>query len=74
MDAVKDFVRTYTHEAESKIAFAWNGKHANEFIDSNMNFRQVVCNYFEDEKDGFSLSLIAALYKLRPFLRKKLGE
>jgi len=31
MSVVRDFVRTYTPEAETQIAFAWNGKHASEF-------------------------------------------
>lgn len=71
MVAVKDFVRTYIPEAEPKIAFAWNGKYANEFADSNMLFRRSVCDYFEDEKDSFPLPLIAALYKAETLFAKE---
>lgn len=63
MSVIRDFVRTYTLQAETQIAFAWNGKHASEFVDKNMLFRQEVCDYFQAEKDTFSLPLIAALYK-----------
>lgn len=63
MSVVRDFVRTYTPQAETQIGFAWNGKHAGEFVDTNMQFRQELCDCFEEEKDTFSLTLIAALYK-----------
>jgi hypothetical protein len=61
--AVRDFVRTYSPEAEPQIAFAWNGKHAEDFNDSNMQFRRDVCVFFQDDKGAFSLPLIAALFK-----------
>lgn len=71
MSFVRDFIRTYTPQAETQIAFAWNGKHANEFADSNMQFRQEVCSYFEDEKETFSLPLIAALFKAETLFAKE---
>jgi hypothetical protein len=71
MVTVKDFVRTYTPEAEPQIAFAWNGKHASEFVDSNTQFRRDVCIYFEEEKDAFALPLIAALYKAETHFAKE---
>ena len=71
MSVERDFVCTYTPQAETQIAFAWNGKHANEFVDSNMQFRRKVCNYFEDEKDRFSLPLIAALFKAETLFAKE---
>jgi hypothetical protein len=71
MLAVEDFVRTYTPKSEAQIAFAWNGKHANEFVDSNMQFRKDVCSYFEAEQDAFSLPLIAALFKAETLCAKE---
>jgi hypothetical protein len=71
MLAVKDFVRIYSPEAEPQIAFAWNGKHASEFIDANMQFRREVCSFFQDDKSAFSLPLIAALFKAESLFAKE---
>jgi len=71
MLAVRDFVRTYSPEAESQVAFAWNGKHADEFIDTNMQFRREVCDFFQDDKRAFSLPLIAALFKAETLFAKE---
>lgn len=71
MSGSRDFVREYTPQAENKIAFAWNGLHANELVDANMQFRQEVCDCFEDEKDTFSLPLIAALFKAETLFAKE---
>lgn len=71
MLAVEDFVRTYSPDAEPQIAFSWNGKHADEFVDVNLQFRRAVCTYFEDDKDAFSLALIAALFKAETLFAKE---
>lgn len=71
MPVVKEFVRTYTPQAEAKIAFAWNGKHASELVDSNMQFRQEVCAHFENENDVFSLALVSALFKAETLFAKE---
>jgi len=71
MSIVSDFVRTYTQEAEPRIAFAWNGKHAAELIDANAQFRREVCKYFEDDAKACSLPLIAALFKAETLLAKE---
>eukprot|EP01034_Spumella_vulgaris_P035477 gene35478-43742_t len=71
MSAVNDFVRTYAPQAEAQIAFSWNGKHASEFVDWNMQFRQEVCAYFEDENDVFPLPLVAALFKAETLFAKE---
>jgi len=68
---VREFVRTYTSEAESSVSFAWNGKHATEFVDANMLFRKEVCDYFEGGNEVFPLPLIAALYKAETLFAKE---
>jgi hypothetical protein len=43
MSSVTDFISQYTASSRSAIDFAWNGKHAADFRDSNQEFRwQVV--------------------------------
>jgi len=37
--SVSTFVEHYTPAERQRIAFAWNGKHATEFVDSNQDFR-----------------------------------
>lgn len=71
MLAVRDFVRNYSPEAEPRVAFAWNGKHAAEFIDSNLQFRTEVCAFFQDDKEVFSLALVAALFKAETLFAKE---
>jgi hypothetical protein len=36
------FIEHYTPSERERIAFAWNGKHAEEFIDTNQSFRWAV--------------------------------
>lgn len=45
MIAAKDYVASYTDSDSERVAFAWNGKHANEFIDTNYDFRKEVVSY-----------------------------
>jgi hypothetical protein len=43
MDEAQEFIWTYTSSSgESRIRFDWNGKHAEGFIDRNMEFRNVI--------------------------------
>ena len=37
-----EFINGYQAEDLARIAFAWNGKHANEFVDANQQFRWTV--------------------------------
>lgn len=39
---VLTFIERYTPADEHRIRFDWNGKHAEEFVDHNMEFRDVV--------------------------------
>ncbi len=38
-DDVRSFVRQYGSDDADRIRFAWNGKHATEFVDANQDFR-----------------------------------
>lgn len=67
----KDFARNYSPEDEQHIGFAWNGKHADGFVDSNMLFRTEVCSYFLENKEDLSLPLIAALFKAETLFAKE---
>jgi hypothetical protein len=42
---VHSFVREYRPDDADRIKFAWNGKHAAEFMDSNQDFRFRVVEY-----------------------------
>ena len=59
---IEEYVNNYSEDDELEIMFAWNGKHADEFDDENMEFRRSVLEYFEDNPKAFPLALVAALY------------
>ena len=43
MDEVSEFIRSYSSSSgELRIGFDWNGKHAEEFVDCNMEFRNSI--------------------------------
>ena len=42
---IAHFVRCYTKVEQMKMAFAWNGKYAEQFIDDNSDFRRQVMTY-----------------------------
>ncbi|WP_061937057.1 hypothetical protein [Collimonas pratensis] len=71
MGSIQEFVQTYSPQSEARIVFAWNGKHAAEFADENMVFRQSVCDYFEANKEAIPLPLIAALYNAETLFAKE---
>ena len=53
MDAVESFVSNYSEADRSRIAFAWNGEHAQEFVDANQEFRwQVVRACLQSPQDA----------------------
>ena len=49
-EKIKAFINGYTSADERFIRFAWNGKHAKEFVDENHDFRNAV-------HDAISLNL-----------------
>lgn len=61
-ESAEAFFENYDPSWEDKVSFAWNGKHAQEFVDSNLEFRRQVCELFKAHKSQASLPLIAALY------------
>jgi hypothetical protein len=42
MSDVVDFIANYDSSRESRISFNWNGKHDDDFIDSNAEFRALL--------------------------------
>ncbi len=71
MPTVQELVRSYSAADEGQIAFAWNGRHADELVDANMQFRRAVCTCFEEDKAAFPLPLIAALFKAETLFAKE---
>ena len=59
---IEEFVKNYSEDDELEIMFAWNGKHADDFKDENMEFRLAVLEYFKENRGVFPVTLIAALY------------
>ena len=50
------FIKNYSKESFNQINFEWNGKHANEFIDINMKFREKLSYYILTRYDGMDNS------------------
>jgi hypothetical protein len=62
MSAIAAFVASYTSADRSKIDFAWNGKHAGDFVDENQPFRWEVVSYCIDEPGRASAELLEHLF------------
>lgn len=64
MDSIqlKEFIEEYSDESHSKIAFAWNGLHADQFQDDNIDFRQDVIHYILANPVGVPTLLIRDLF------------
>ncbi|MDZ4821097.1 MAG: hypothetical protein SGJ20_19200 [Planctomycetota bacterium] len=60
---VTTFVAGYTSADECRICFAWNGKHAEEFDDANMNFRDAVYDFVLDDIEAVPIELVRDLFK-----------
>lgn len=45
MHDTPSFIANYSAAEQDRIAFAWNGKHAAEFVDANQGFRWSVIEY-----------------------------
>lgn len=57
------FVRGYLPGHVARIQFAWNGKHAREFVDANEPFRAAVLEYVRAHPGEASAELLTDLYK-----------
>ena len=51
------FVAHYDGAEQARIAFAWNGKHAEQFCDHNLSFRRQVLAYCLAHADAVPLAL-----------------
>ncbi len=56
------FVTSYSEIGQACIAFAWNGKHAEEFADANQDFRRSVVEYCLANSSDPSPLLLAHLF------------
>jgi len=63
MKDVAEFIRAYQHTDAARIAFAWNGKHADDFFDANNDFRQSVLEAVFATLDEAPLPLIRDLFR-----------
>ena len=63
MDNLSQFIASYTDGDEHRIAFAWNGKHADAFQDANHEFRQAVLDAALASADVAPLALIRDLFR-----------
>jgi len=57
------FVRNYAPDSRSRICFAWNQKHAADFVDENDLFRQQVIKAVIADPDEVSLELVGHLFE-----------
>jgi hypothetical protein len=62
-EEVADFVRGYVPDHAVRIRFAWNGKHASGFVDSNQSFRSEVIEYVVGRPGEASPELLTHLFR-----------
>jgi hypothetical protein len=62
MTDVTTFVASYSEADRPRIDFAWNGKHAAEFSDTNQQFRRDVVSYCIEEPGKASAELLGHLF------------
>ena len=58
-----DFIRAYTSADEARIRFEWNGKHSEEFVDRNMDFREMVREAVLENVTAAPLELVRDLFR-----------
>src|SRR5437763_1017089 len=62
MPSVAEFVSHYTEVDRPRIAFAWNGKHAQEFSDHNQHFRWEIARHCIEQPAQAPLLLLEDLF------------
>jgi hypothetical protein len=62
-EGIRSFIRGYKPADERRIRFQWNGKHADEFVDENLAFREAVKERVLDDLDSAPLQLVCDLYR-----------
>jgi len=68
---ISKFVRNYSEADAHRIVFAWNGRHADEFEDANLEFRQRVLDAVEAEPAAAPLTLIRDLFRAETELSRE---
>jgi hypothetical protein len=63
MNNITAFIASYTSAEEPRIRFDWNGKHAGEFADRNMEFRGEVLEAVFADPSAAPLELIRDLFR-----------
>jgi hypothetical protein len=63
MDDILQFIASYSDANEHRISFAWNGKHADEFQDTNYEFRKAVLDQLLLKPDDAPLILVRDLFR-----------
>src|SRR5262245_66190300 len=58
---VDEFIESYSPSARPRIAFHWNGKHAADFADPNMEFREAVMRAIVERNVAASTLLLSDL-------------
>ncbi len=63
MSNVDQFISEYSATEESKICFAWNGKHGELFADSNYEFRKGVLDEVMKNPEAIDLLIIRDIFR-----------
>jgi hypothetical protein len=62
-EETKSFISSYGPDLRFRICFAWNGKHADDFRDTNDSLRQEIIDAVLAEPDKAGLDLVADLFE-----------
>ena len=68
---IASFIASYDLADESRIAFAWNRKHAADLQDVNLDFRRAVVKEVLARPEGASVELLRALVDAETALAKE---
>jgi len=60
---VTAFIANYSSSDESRIRFDWNGKHAADFVDRNMEFRESVREAVLEDVSSAPLELVRDIFR-----------
>jgi hypothetical protein len=63
VDDVAAFIKSYTSAREGRIRFDWNGKHAEAFVDRNLEFREAVREAVLEDVSAAPLELVRDLFR-----------
>jgi hypothetical protein len=63
MSSIQEYVTNYSVADSARVAFAWNGKHAAEFEDTNQDYRLAVATYCIEHPEQASPELLTTLLR-----------